>query len=157
MQKITPCLWFDTEGEEAAEFYVSIFPDSKILEVSRYGDAGPGTAGSAMTVSFELAGSRFVALNGGPAFTFNEAVSFQVDCADQQEVDYFWEGLSKGGEEGQCGWLKDQFGVSWQIVPAAVPALLADPDRGRSQRAMQAMLGMGKLDVAAMERAADAG
>ncbi|MDX6322778.1 MAG: hypothetical protein QOF52_2636 [Propionibacteriaceae bacterium] len=157
MQKITPCLWFDTEGEEAAEFYVSIFPDSKILEVSRYGDAGPGTAGTAMTVSFELAGSRFVALNGGPAFTFNEAVSFQVDCADQQEVDYFWEGLSKGGEEGQCGWLKDQFGVSWQIVPAAVPALLADPDRGRSQRAMQAMLGMGKLDVAAMERAADAG
>jgi predicted 3-demethylubiquinone-9 3-methyltransferase (glyoxalase superfamily) len=157
MQKITPCLWFDTEGEEAAEFYVSIFPDSKILEVSRYGDAGPGTAGSAMTVSFELAGSRFVALNGGPAFTFNEAVSFQVDCADQQEVDYFWEGLSKGGEEGQCGWLKDQFGVSWQIVPAAVPALLADPDRGRSQRAMQAMLGMGKLDLAAMERAADAG
>jgi predicted 3-demethylubiquinone-9 3-methyltransferase (glyoxalase superfamily) len=157
MQKITPCLWFDTEGEEAAEFYVSIFPDSKILEVSRYGDAGPGTAGNAMTVSFELAGSRFVALNGGPAFTFNEAVSFQVDCADQQEVDYFWEGLSKGGEEGQCGWLKDQFGVSWQIVPAAVPALLADPDPGRSQRAMQAMLGMGKLDVAAMERAADAG
>jgi predicted 3-demethylubiquinone-9 3-methyltransferase (glyoxalase superfamily) len=157
MQKITPCLWFDTEGEEAAEFYVSIFPDSKILDVSRYGDAGPGTAGNAMTVSFELAGSRFVALNGGPAFTFNEAVSFQVDCADQQEVDYFWEGLSKGGEEGQCGWLKDQFGVSWQIVPAAVPALLADPDPGRSQRAMQAMLGMGKLDVAAMERAADAG
>jgi predicted 3-demethylubiquinone-9 3-methyltransferase (glyoxalase superfamily) len=157
MQKITPCLWFDTEGEEAAEFYVNIFPDSKILEVSRYGDAGPGTAGNAMTVSFELAGSRFVALNGGPAFTFNEAVSFQVDCADQKEVDYFWEGLGKGGEEGQCGWLKDQFGVSWQIVPAALPALLSDPDPGRSQRAMQAMLGMRKLDVAAIERAADAG
>ncbi len=156
MNKITPCLWFDTQAEDAAQFYTSVFPDSQILEVSRYGDAGPGPAGQAMTVSFELAGSRYVALNGGPVFTFNEAISFQVDCASQEEVDYFWDTLSDGGEEGQCGWLKDRFGVSWQVIPSALPTLLADPDPARATRAMQAMLGMRKLDIAELQRAADA-
>ncbi|CAA9412329.1 MAG: 3-demethylubiquinone-9 3-methyltransferase [uncultured Propionibacteriaceae bacterium] len=156
MNKITPCLWFDTQAEDAAQFYTSVFPDSQILEVSRYGDAGPGPAGQAMTVSFELANSRYVALNGGPVFTFNEAISFQVDCASQEEVDYFWNTLSDGGEEGQCGWLKDRFGVSWQVIPSALPTLLADPDPGRATRAMQAMLGMRKLDIAEMQQAADA-
>jgi predicted 3-demethylubiquinone-9 3-methyltransferase (glyoxalase superfamily) len=157
MQKITPCLWFDTEGEEAASFYTSVFPNSRIVEVARYGSAGPRPEGTVMTVTFELGGQRFVALNGGPDFTFNEAISFQVDCKDQEEVDFFWSRLSEGGEEGPCGWLKDRFGVSWQIVPAVLPKLLGDPDREKSQRVMQAMLSMGKIEIAGLERAAAAG
>ena len=130
MQEITPCLWFDTEGEEAATFYASVFPNSKIVEVARYGEAGPRPAGTVMTVSFELDGQEFVALNGGPDFTFNEAISFQVSCKTQEEVDAFWSKLSEGGEEGPCGWLKDRYGVSWQIIPTALPELLADPGPG---------------------------
>jgi predicted 3-demethylubiquinone-9 3-methyltransferase (glyoxalase superfamily) len=157
MQKITPCLWFDTEGEEAANFYVSLFENSRVLEVSRYGDAGPRPAGSVMTVSFELDGQQFVALNGGPEFTFNEAVSFQISCQGQEEVDHFWDGLGEGGEPGPCGWLKDRYGVSWQVIPTALGGLLADPDPERAQRVMKAMLGMGKIEVAALERAAEQG
>jgi predicted 3-demethylubiquinone-9 3-methyltransferase (glyoxalase superfamily) len=156
MPKTTPCLWFDGQAEEAAQFYTSVFPNSAILEVSRYGDAGPGTAGSVMTVLFELDGQRYVGLNGGPAFQFNEAVSFQIDCADQAEVDHYWSRLSEGGEEGPCGWLKDRFGLSWQVVPAALPALLSDPDPARAQRAMAAMMDMGKLDIDALRAAAGA-
>jgi predicted 3-demethylubiquinone-9 3-methyltransferase (glyoxalase superfamily) len=156
MTKITPCLWFDTEGEDAANFYVSIFPNSKITEISRYGEAGPRDAGTVMTVEFELDGKPFVALNGGPEFKFNEAVSFQVDCADQDEVDTYWEKLGEGGEEGPCGWLKDRFGLSWQIVPRALPELLAGPDEEKAQRVMAAMLEMGKIDIEALERAATA-
>jgi predicted 3-demethylubiquinone-9 3-methyltransferase (glyoxalase superfamily) len=154
MQKITPCLWFDTEGEEAANFYTSVFPNSKIVDVSRYGEAGPRPAGTAMVVSFELDGQKFTALNGGPDFTFNEAISFQVSCETQEEVDAYWSKLSEGGEEGPCGWLKDKFGVSWQIVPTALPRLLGDPDREKSQRVMQAMLQMKKIEIAELERAA---
>ncbi len=152
---ITTCLWFDTEGEEAAAFYTSIFKDSKILDTTRYGDAGPRPAGTVMTVSFELDGNQFVALNGGPDFRFNEAISFQVSCETQDEVDYFWSKLSDGGEEGPCGWLKDKYGVSWQIVPTALPKLLGDPDPKKSQQAMAAMLGMKKLDIAELTRAAE--
>ncbi|MDQ3875040.1 MAG: VOC family protein [Actinomycetota bacterium] len=154
MQKITPCLWFDTEGEEAAKFYSSVFPNSRIVDVAHYGEAGPRPAGTVMTVSFELDGQEFVALNGGPEFTFNEAISFQVSCETQEEVDAFWSALSEGGEEGPCGWLKDKFGVSWQIVPTALPRLLADPDREKSQRVMAAMLQMKKIEIDGLERAA---
>jgi predicted 3-demethylubiquinone-9 3-methyltransferase (glyoxalase superfamily) len=154
MKEIVPCLWFDTEGEEAAEFYTSVFPNSKILDVSRYGEAGPRPAGTVMTVSFELNGQEFLALNGGPDFTFSEAISFQVFCEDQDEVDRYWAALSEGGEEGPCGWLKDRFGLSWQIVPTRLSELLSDPDPERSQRAMKAMLGMKKIDIAELERAA---
>ena len=129
MQKLIPCLWFDTEGEDAANFYTSVFPNSKIREIARYGSAGPRDEGTVMTVSFELDGQEFVALNGGPDFTFNEAVSFQVSCKDQEEVDAYWSKLSEGGEEGPCGWLKDKFGLSWQIVPTALPELLERPGR----------------------------
>jgi len=153
--KITPCLWFDTQGDEAATFYTSIFPNSKIVDISRYGDAGPRPAGTVMTVLFELDGQRFLALNGGPQFTFSEAVSFQVDCATQEEVDRYWDSLSEGGEEGPCGWLKDRFGLSWQIVPSALPRLLSDPDREKSQRVMAAMLGMKKIEIDELERAAE--
>ena len=155
LQKITPWLWFDTEGEEAATFYTSIFKDSRILDVTRYGSAGPRPEGEVMTVSFELEGQQFAALNGGPEFPFTEAVSFQVSCESQEEVDQFWTRLSEGGSEGRCGWLKDRFGVSWQIVPTALGELLGDPDPERSQRAMEAMLQMTKLDITAMKRAAD--
>jgi predicted 3-demethylubiquinone-9 3-methyltransferase (glyoxalase superfamily) len=151
---ITPCLWFDTEGEEAADFYVSLFPSSRIVHVARYGAAGPRPEGTAMTVSFELDGRKFLALNGGPQYTFSEAISFQVSCEGQDEVDRYWNELSAGGEEGPCGWLKDRFGVSWQIVPTALPRLLGDPDPERAQRAMQAMLGMKKIEIDALERAA---
>jgi predicted 3-demethylubiquinone-9 3-methyltransferase (glyoxalase superfamily) len=154
MQKLTPCLWFDTEGEEAATFYTSAFPNSKIVEVARYGSAGPRPEGTVMTVTFELDGQEFVALNGGPQFTFNEAVSFQVSCETQDEVDAYWNTLSEGGEQGPCGWLKDRFGLSWQIVPRVLPELLADPDREKSQRVMQAMLKMKKIEIDALERAA---
>jgi predicted 3-demethylubiquinone-9 3-methyltransferase (glyoxalase superfamily) len=157
MQKLTPCLWFDTEGEEAAKFYTSVFPNSKIVEVTRYGAAGPRPEGTVMTVSFDLDGQEFIALNGGPDFTFNEAISFQVSCETQEEVDAFWSTLSDGGEEGPCGWLKDRFGVSWQIVPTVLPELLADPDRAQSQRVMQAMLNMKKIEIGALERAAAQG
>ena len=156
MNTITPCLWFDTEGEEAARFYTSVFPNSKILEISRYGEAGPREAGAVMTVGFELDGKRFLALNGGPEFTFSEAISFQVSCRDQDEVDSYWNKLSDGGEEGPCGWLKDRFGVSWQIVPTALPELLGSPDPETSQRVMRAMLKMKKIEIAELERAASA-
>jgi predicted 3-demethylubiquinone-9 3-methyltransferase (glyoxalase superfamily) len=156
MQKITPFLWFDTEGEEAARFYTSVFPNSKIGEITRYGSAGPRPEGTVMTVSFELDGQRFVALNGGPDFTFSEAVSFLVNCDTQDEVDSYWSTLSEGGEEGPCGWLKDKFGLSWQIVPKRLPELLSDPDRERAQRVMAAMLKMRKIEVDELERAAAA-
>jgi predicted 3-demethylubiquinone-9 3-methyltransferase (glyoxalase superfamily) len=154
MNTITPCLWFDTEGEDAANFYTSVFPNSKIVDVARYGEAGPRAAGTVMTVSFELDGQKFVALNGGPDFSFNEAISFQVSCETQAEVDAYWGKLSEGGEEGPCGWLKDKFGLSWQIIPTALPRLLGDRDREKSQRVMQAMLSMKKIEVDALERAA---
>ncbi|MFI6090170.1 VOC family protein [Streptomyces sp. NPDC051218] len=155
MPRITPTLWFDTQGEEAATFYVSVFPNSKITNVTHYGDAGPRPAGTVMTVEFELDGQPHLALNGGPQFTFNEALSLTIDCADQEEVDHYWTKLSEGGEEGPCGWLKDQFGLSWQVVPAALDELVSDPDPARAQRAMAAMLGMQKIDVAALYAAAD--
>ena len=155
-QKITPCLWFDTEGEEAAEFYTAVFPNSRILQVSRYGSAGPRPEGTVMTVDFELDGQRFIALNGGPDFSFTEALSFSVDCETQEEVDAYWSALSEGGQEGPCGWLKDRFGLSWQIVPKVLVHLLKDPDREKSQRAMAAMLRMGKIEIAELERAAAA-
>lgn len=166
MQKITPYLWFNDQAEEAANSYVEVFNgrpgaasggDSKILNVSRYGEAGPGVPGTVMIVSFELEGQEFIALNGGPQFTFTEAVSFFVHCESQKEVDYFWDTLiSGGGEESMCGWLKDRYGLSWQIVPDRLMELLGNPDPGRSQRAMQAMLEMRKIDIAELERAADA-
>jgi predicted 3-demethylubiquinone-9 3-methyltransferase (glyoxalase superfamily) len=154
MQKITPCLWFDTEGEDAARFYTSVFPNSRIVDVARYGSAGPRPEGTVMAVSFELDGQKFVALNGGPQFTFSEAISFQVDCQSQEEVDAYWSKLSAGGEEGPCGWLKDKFGLSWQIVPARLMELLQDPDKEKAQRAMEAMLKMKKIEIADVERAA---
>ena len=155
MQKITPCLWFDTEAEEAARFYTSLIPGSKIDRTTHYGSAGPRPEGMVMTVEFELGGRSFVALNGGPDFRFNEALSLQVDCEDQEEVDRLWNALSEGGEEGPCGWLKDRYGLSWQIIPSALPRLLADPDAEKAQRVMAAMLQMGKIDVAELERAAE--
>ena len=156
MPRPTPCLWFDTEGEDAARFYTSVFPNSRIVDIARFGEAGPREAGTVMVVTFELDGQPFTALNGGPDFTFSEAVSFQVDCADQAEVDRYWETLSEGGEQGPCGWLKDRFGLSWQIVPTRLTELLADPDRERSQRVMKAMLGMRKIEIAELEAAAAA-
>ncbi|MFF9901395.1 VOC family protein [Streptomyces longispororuber] len=156
MSTITPSLWFDDQALEAAEFYVSVFPDSKVTNVSYYGEAGPRPAGTVLTVDFELDGRRFTAINGGPEFTFDEAVSFLIDCADQEEVDRYWSALTAdGGTESQCGWLKDKYGLSWQVVPAALGELIGDPDPGRAQRAMAAMLTMRKLDVAALRAAAD--
>ena len=154
MQKITPFLWFDGNAEEAMNFYTSIFRNAKAGSISRYGEAGPGPAGSVLTASFELEGLQFTALNGGPHFKFNEAISFHVACESQAEVDYFWDRLGAGGQIQQCGWLKDKFGVSWQIVPTALPRLLGDPDRTKANRVMQAMLQMKKLDIAALNRAA---
>jgi predicted 3-demethylubiquinone-9 3-methyltransferase (glyoxalase superfamily) len=154
-QKITPNLWFDTEAEEAAAFYTSVFENSRVLNVARYTEAGPRPAGTVMTVEFELDGQRFVGINGGPEFTFDEAVSFQIDCETQDEVDYYWQRLSEDGQEGQCGWLTDRYGLSWQVVPAGMEEVFADPDPERARRAMQAMLGMGKLDIAALRSAAD--
>ncbi len=154
MQRITPNLWFDDQAEEAAEFYTGVFKDSRISAVARYGSAGPRPAGSVMMVDFELDGQEFTALNGGPAdFRFNEALSFIVNCASQDEVDYFWQRLGEGGEEGACGWLKDKYGVSWQIIPTAMNEMISDPDPEKSQRAMQAMLQMKKIDIATLERA----
>jgi predicted 3-demethylubiquinone-9 3-methyltransferase (glyoxalase superfamily) len=154
-QKITPNLWFDTQAEEAAGFYTSVFQNSRIVNVARYTEAGPREAGMVMTVEFELDGQRFVGINGGPEFSFSEAVSFLVNCEDQDEIDYYWDKLSEGGEEGPCGWLKDRFGVSWQVAPTGMDELFADPDPKRAERAMQAMFGMRKLDIAALQRAAD--
>jgi predicted 3-demethylubiquinone-9 3-methyltransferase (glyoxalase superfamily) len=154
-QKITPNLWFDAEAEEAAGFYTSVFENSRIVYVTHYTEAGPRPAGTVMTVEFELDGQRFVGINGGPQFTFDEAVSFQISCETQEEVDYYWGRLGEGGEEGQCGWLKDKYGLSWQVVPTGMEELFSDPDPQRAQRAMQAMLGMRKLDIAALRSAAD--
>src|SRR5688500_10062875 len=155
MPRITPNLWFDTEGLEAAEFYVSVFPNSKIANVSYYTEAGPGPAGTVLTVDFVLDGQEFTAINGGPDFTFDEAISMLINCADQAEVDYYWDKLAEGGQEGQCGWLKDRYGLSWQVVPAGMAELFTDPDKGRAERAMKAMLGMKKLDAATLQAAAD--
>ncbi len=156
MPKITPCLWFDGQAEEAARFYTSLFPNSRITDVQYYGSAGPGPEGSVLTVAYELDGQEFLALNGGPEFTFNEAISFQVPCETQEEVDRYWDALGDGGEHGPCGWLKDRYGVSWQVFPKALPRLLADPDREKSQRVMRAMMSMKKIEVAELERAAAA-
>ena len=155
MPRTRPCLWFDTQGEDAATFYVSVFPNSRIVDVTHYTEAGPREPGTVMTVDFELDGQRYLALNGGPEFTFDEAISFEIECADQAEVDYYWERLADGGKHGPCGWLTDKFGVAWQVVPTALNELVADPDRGRANRAIAAMLDLGKLDVAALQRAAD--
>ncbi len=154
MPRITPCLWFDTQAEEAATFYTSVFENSRIGEVTRYGKAGPRPEGSVLTVTFELDGQELVALNGGPEFTFDEAISFQVSCESQEEVDRYWTTLSEGGEEGPCGWLKDRYGLSWQIIPRRLIELISDPDRDRSERAMTAMLGMKKIEIADLEQAA---
>lgn len=157
IQRIAPCLWFDTQAEAAATFYTSIFANSRIVRTLRYGEAGHEIhgqpAGSVLTVVFELDGQRFTALNGGPLFTFNEAVSLEVRCADQAEVDYFWDRLTDGGEESACGWLKDRFGLSWQVTPAVLDDLITDPDDERSERVMEALLTMKKLDIGALERA----
>jgi predicted 3-demethylubiquinone-9 3-methyltransferase (glyoxalase superfamily) len=155
IQKITPFLWFDHQAEEAAAFYTSIFPNSKVDKVIRYGEAGPGPAGSAMTVEFQLEGQSFVALNGGPHFKFTEAISFVVNCQTQEEVDAYWEELSAGGAQVECGWLKDKFGLSWQIVPTVLVELLSDPDPEKSRRVMQAMLTMKKLDIRTLRQAYD--
>ena len=155
MPRITPFLWFDTQAEEAANYYVSIFQNSKIVKISRYGEAGPGPKGSVMTVEFQLDGQNFIALNGGPLFKFTEAISLVVNCATQEEVDYFWERLSAGGQEVQCGWLKDKYGLSWQVVPTVLGKLMSDPDPQKAGRAMQAMLQMKKIVIADLQRAYD--
>ncbi len=155
MPRIVPNLWFDTQAEEAAEFYVSIFPNSRVTEITRYTEAGPGPAGSVLTVNFELDGQLFTGINGGPQFPFTEAVSFVIECADQAELDHYWDRLTDGGQEVQCGWLKDRYGLSWQVVPAGWEELMNDPDPERAARATAAMLGMVKLDIAALEAAAD--
>ncbi len=154
--KITPNLWFDTEAEEAAEFYVSVFPNSSVVNKTHYTDAGPREAGMVMTVDFELDGQRFTGINGGPDFKFDEAVSFLIECEGQEEVDYYWDKLTEGGSEGPCGWVKDRYGLSWQVVPAGMEELFADPDPERAKRAMEAMLQMKKLDLAALRDAANA-
>ena len=154
--KIIPNLWFDTEAEEAAEFYISVFKNGRIVNVMHYNEAGPREAGMVMTVEFELDGQRFVGINGGPQFKFDEAVSFQITCEDQDEIDYYWEKLTAdGGEEGPCGWVKDKFGLSWHVVPTGMEELFADPDTEKARRAMEAMLKMKKLDLAALQSAAE--
>jgi predicted 3-demethylubiquinone-9 3-methyltransferase (glyoxalase superfamily) len=154
MSKLTTCLWFDTEGEEAAAFYTSVFPNSRIRDITQYGEAGPRDAGTVMTVSFELDGQKFLALNGGPGYRFTEAISFQIDCESQEEVDGYWSRLTDGGEDGPCGWLKDRYGVSWQVVPRRLTELITQSDADTSQRVMAAMLRMRKIDIAALEEAA---
>lgn len=155
MQKITPFLWFDNNAEAAIAFYTSIFPRAKVGDVTRYGEGGPGPAGQMMTATFELDGQQFMALNGGPQFAFTEAISFFVNCETQDEVDSYWERLTDGGEESQCGWLKDRFGLSWQIIPTALGELLGDPDPEKAGRVVQAMLQMHKIDIATLQRAYD--
>ncbi len=153
MQKITTFLWFDNQAEEAAKLYVSLFKNSKIGSISRYGDAGPGPKGSVMMVTFQLDGQEFMALNGGPEFKFTPAISLFVNCETQQEVDALWDKLSEGGRKDRCGWLTDKYGLSWQIIPTALPKLMGDPDPEKSKRVMKAMLQMDKIDIAALERA----
>jgi predicted 3-demethylubiquinone-9 3-methyltransferase (glyoxalase superfamily) len=155
MQKIAPFLWFDDKAEEAMNFYVSIFKNSKVVSVNRYGEGSPGPVGKVMTAAFELDGQQFIALNGGPQLTFSEAISFFVNCQTQQEVDELWARLTEGGEEGRCGWLKDKFGVSWQIVPTALGEMLGDKDPEKSKRVMEAMLKMDKIDIETLKRARD--
>ena len=153
MQKITPFLWFDNQAEEAINFYTSIFKNSKIVNVSRYGDAGPGPKGTVMTATMQIEGQEFMVLNGGPQYKFTEAISFFVNCKTQEEVDTLWTKLSEGGEEGPCGWLKDKFGVSWQIIPTALGELLGDPDPVKAQNVMRAMLQMKKIDISKLKEA----
>ena len=155
MPRITPNLWFDTQGLEAAEYYVSIFPNSKVTAITYYGEGAPRPTGEVLTVNFELDGQQYTTINGGPEFTFDEAISLLIDCADQAEIDYYWEKLSAGGEEGPCGWLKDKYGLPWQVCPAGWEQMLTSPDRDASNRAMQAMYGMKKLDIAALQAAFD--
>ncbi len=155
MQKIIPFLWFDGKAEEAANFYVSLFKNSRIVNIARYGDAGPGPKGTAMSATFELAGQRFIALNAGPQFKFSEAISFFINCETQQEVDDLWEKLSAGGQKSKCGWLKDKYGLSWQVIPTALGDMLHDKDPKKSQRVMQAMLQMDKIDIARLKQAYD--
>jgi predicted 3-demethylubiquinone-9 3-methyltransferase (glyoxalase superfamily) len=154
-QKIVPNLWFDTQAQEAAEFYIAVFGSGRIVNVMRNTEAGPGEPGSVVAVEFEIAGQRFVGINGGPQFTFSEAVSFGIDCADQEEIDHYWARLTDGGEESQCGWLKDRYGLSWQVVPTGLDDLLGDADPERARRATEAMYAMRKLDIAALRAAAD--
>ena len=154
-EKITTCLWFENQAEEAAGFYASIFDGGKVLDVSRYGEGGPGPAGQAITARFEIEGRTFTALNGGADSAFNDSISFVIDCSTQEEVDRYWDALGAGGTEGQCGWLKDRYGVSWQVVPSVLGGLIGGPDPEGSQRAMRAMLGMQKLDLAALQKAYD--
>lgn len=156
MPKLTPMLWFDTQAEAAANHYVSIFPNSEIGTISHYTEAGPREEGMVLTVSFVLDGQEFLALNGGPEFTFSEAISFVINCKNQEEVDYYWSKLTEGGEEGPCGWCKDRFGLSWQVVPQGFEEAMSDPDEGRRTRAMRAMLQMKKIDIDAIRAAADA-
>ena len=153
MQKITPFLWFDGNAEEAVSFYVSVFKDGRIINTSRYPEGSPGPTGKLMTATFELFGQRFMALNGGPQFRFTEAISFMVDCKDQAEIDYYWNKLTEGGEPSMCGWLKDKYGLSWQIVPTRLGELMTHPDKDKAQRVMQVMMGMKKLELAALENA----
>ena len=150
---LSTCLWFDGKAEGAADFYTSVFENSKLGRVIRHTEAGPGPAGSVVTVDFELNGQKFVALNGGPQFTFNESVSFVIDCEDQDEVDYYWSRLTEGGEESVCGWLKDKYGVSWQVVPTVLYEMITDPDGEKAKRATEAMLAMVKFDIAALQKA----
>lgn len=150
---LTTCLWFDGQAEEAADYYLSIFPDSKLGRIGRSTEAGPGPAGTVLAVEFELNGQKFVGLNGGPQFTFDEAISFQIHCANQDEVDYYWNKLSEGGQEGPCGWLKDKYGLSWQVVPGMLIDMIADPDPEKAKRTTEAMLSMGKLDIATLQKA----
>jgi len=156
MSKISPFLWFEGQAEEATKFYVSVFPNSRIKKTSRYGDAGPGPKGTVMVVEFELDGQTFIALNGGPQFKFTEAISFSVECRTQREVDEYWEKLSRGGEPGPCGWLKDRYGLSWQVNPTILGKMLSDPDPSKSKRVMEAMLQMKKIDIAKLQKAYDA-
>jgi predicted 3-demethylubiquinone-9 3-methyltransferase (glyoxalase superfamily) len=157
MQKITPFLWFDGQAEEAMNFYISLFKNSRVLSVTRYGEAGPGPKGTVMSATFELEGQKFMALNGGPLFTFTPAISFFVNCETQEEVDYFWQKLSEGGKKEKCGWLKDKYGLSWQIIPSVLGKLLGDKDAEKAKRVMQAMLQMDKLDIARLQQAYDQG
>lgn len=155
MPTITPNLWFDMQAEQAAAFYISVFPNSRVVSVARYPEGGPGPAGEVMVVEFELDGQRVVAINGGPQFPFTEAVSLEITCETQDEIDYYWERLTDGGEEGQCGWLKDRYGLSWQVTPTGMDEVFSDADPSRAARAMQAMLSMRKLDMVELQRAAD--
>ncbi len=155
MQKITPFLWFDNNAEEAMNFYVSVFRNSEVVSVSRNGEAGPGAEGTVMVATFRLDGQEFMVLNGGPQFTFSEAISFLIDCGSQEEVDYYWEKLSEGGETSQCGWLKDKFGLSWQVVPTVLGEMIQDKDPEKANRVVQAMLQMSKIDIAKLKEAYD--